>query len=118
MRNTKLDRLKFARIDKADKTALEEFKKRVSKEFPYAKFILFGSKAKNSADKFSDIDVLVILKKVTTKIEEKIFEIGFEIGLKQDVVFGIVVEEERFLNSSLAKTMPFYKNVYREGIEI
>ena len=33
MRNTKLDRLKFARIDKADKTALEEFKKRVSKGF-------------------------------------------------------------------------------------
>jgi len=118
MGNTELDRLKFARIDKADKTALEEFKRRVGRFFPYAKFILFGSKAKNSADKFSDIDVLVILKKVTTKIEEKIFEIGFEVGLKQDVVFGIVIEEKKFLNSSLAKTMPFYKNVYTEGIEI
>ena len=106
------------KISRKDNLSLGEFKRRVLKDFPYAKFILFGSKAKNKADKFPDIDVLVILKKVTTKTEEKIFEIGFEVGLKQDVVFGMVVEEEKFLNSSLAKAMPFYQNISREGVKI
>ncbi len=102
-----------------DSQAVREFREQTAEKFSEAKFILFGSKAQGRDEEFSDIDVLIILRrKVTTLIEKGIFDIGFDVGLKYGVVFGIVVEEDKFWNSSLAKEMPFYKNVHREGVVI
>jgi len=106
-------------IYRADKGAVEEFKGKIVEEFPEAQFILFGSKARNEDSEPSDIDILVTLKrKIVTAVEEDIFRIGFETGLKWEVVFGIVVEEDKFFFSSLAKTMPFYQNISKEGIKL
>lgn len=102
-----------------DNQAIREFKNKVISKFPEAQFILFGSKARKENKEFSDIDVLVILKRaVTTDIERSIFGIGFETGLSLGVVFGIVVEQDEFWNSSLAKAMPFYQNVIKEGAKL
>lgn len=107
------------KLTKGDQLSLNELKENVLKEFPKAHFILFGSRARGVDTTFSDIDVLVLLnRKIDTVIEKKIFDIGYKVGLKYNVVFGIVVEEDSFLNSKLAKVMPFYKNVVKEGITI
>jgi len=106
-------------LKKKDKQSLDEFKQRVKEKFPEAGFTLFGSKIKNEDTEFSDIDILVMLdREITTSIEEEIFEIGFALGLKYGVVFGIVVEENKLWSSSLYKEMPFYQNVAREGLKI
>ena len=107
------------RLKNKDKVALKKFKIEVNKIFSEAKFILFGSKATGKDDKFSDIDVMVLLKRrVSLDIEKKIFEIGFEAGLKSGVVFGIVVEESKSLNSPLFAFMPFYQNVAKQGVAV
>lgn len=107
------------KLEEKDRQSLKEFKDKVREKFPEASFILFGSKARDEDTKFSDIDILVILdRKITTLIEEKIFGIGFEVGLKYGTVFGIVVEENKFRNSSLCREMPFYQNIAREGVRI
>ena len=107
------------RLKNQDKAALKKFKIEVKKIFPEAKFILFGSKAIGEDNEFSDIDVMVLLKtRVNSDIEKKIFEIGFEVGLEFEVVFGVVVEEAKNLSSPLAIFMPFYQNVARQGIAI
>lgn len=100
-----------------DSKALMAFKKEVLEKYSPARFILFGSKARGRDNEFSDIDIAVILKgKVDTKVEREIFNIGFDVGLSFGVVFGIVVEDTKFWNSSLAKAMPFYQNVIKEGV--
>lgn len=104
---------------KNDQRALKEFKNAVLKQFPEARFILFGSKAREEDAKFSDVDVLVMLRRdIITDIERSIFGIGFETGLRFGVVFGIVVEQESFFNSALAKAMPFYQNIAKEGVKL
>ena len=50
------------------------------------------------------------------RLREDIFALSFEIELKYDVVFGILVESRTFWNSSLAKAMPIHWNIDREGI--
>ncbi|OIN96312.1 hypothetical protein AUJ66_06735 [Candidatus Desantisbacteria bacterium CG1_02_38_46] len=106
-------------LRKKDKESLNEFKEKVRKKFPEASFILFGSKVRGKDTIFSDIDILVILdREITTSIEEEVFEVGFEVGLKYEVVFGIVVEERKFWDFSLYKEMPFYQNIDREGVKI
>lgn len=42
---------------------LEEFKKKVSKEFPLDKVILFGSQAKGKVHKWSDVDLVLVSSK-------------------------------------------------------
>lgn len=106
-------------IKEKDKQPLADFKVKIGREFPEADFILFGSKARGEGVEFSDMDILVLLgRPVTTNLEKKIFDIGFEIGLSYGLVFGIVVEEKAFYNSSLAKAMPFYQNVFRDGLKL
>jgi len=109
--------MKITELKEKDSSALKKFKNKVLREFPDARFTLFGSKIRSQDDDFSDIDVLIILKKkVTTDLEKRIFGVGFEVGLEFGVVFGIVVEENKFWNSALAKAMPFYQNVAKEGL--
>lgn len=110
---------KILNLKKRDKEAIAEFKRQVLNNYPDARFILYGSKVKREDTRFSDIDILVLIKeRVTTSIEEKIFGIGFDVGLRYDVVFGIVVEEDSFWNSPLSEAMPFYWRVSKEGIPI
>lgn len=106
-------------LKKRDKEAIAEFKRQVVDNYSDARFILYGSKVKGEDTEFSDIDILILIKeKVTTSIEQKIFGIGFEVGLCYDVVFGIIVEEGSFWNSPLSEAMPFHWSVSREGIPI
>lgn len=106
-------------IKEKDRQAIDKFKDAISLKFPEAKFILFGSKARGQDSEFSDIDILILLnREITTRIEEEIFGIGFDTGLQYNVVFGIIVEEYTFWNSSLSKAMPFHWMVSKEGIII
>ncbi|MEW6039943.1 MAG: nucleotidyltransferase domain-containing protein [Elusimicrobiota bacterium] len=118
--NKKISRLIIsAKINQNELKSVKKLKKEVLKEFSKAEFVLYGSKVRGNDEEFSDIDVLVLLEEeVTTKIEEKIFSIGYDIGLKHNVVFGIVVESKQFWCSPIAKAMPFHWNVSKEGIPI
>ena len=98
---------------------MAEFKTRVKESFPEADFILFGSKARGEDTESSDLDVLVLIDgPITVNREKKIFSIGFESGLNFNVVFGLAVEEKTFWGSSIAKAMPFYQNIIKEGLRV
>ena len=106
-------------LSEKENTAIEELKQRITKFFPEAEFILFGSKARGESEEFSDIDILILLDtKVNTSIKEKIFEESFEVGLNYDVIFGIIVRPKKFWDSLLAKEMPLHWNIDKEGIRL
>ena len=106
-------------LEPREKIAIETLKKIIQKEFPDAFFIVFGSKVRGTSDVFSDIDILIVINDVIeTSIEEKIFGIGYEIGLKYDVVFNLIIEQKDFLYSKKAQEMPLYKNITKEGIRV
>ncbi len=99
--------------------ALNELKERLLQSFPDAEIILYGSKARGDYEEFSDIDVLVLLKReINNSLEEKIFSLAFKIELKYDVVIGIIVYSKNFWNSDLGKAMPLHWNIDKEGIPI
>lgn len=98
---------------------MAEFKTRVKKSFPDADFILFGSKARGEDTESSDLDILVLIDgSVTINREKKIFSFGFESGLNFNVVLGIAVEDKTFWSSDIAKAMPFYQNIIKEGLKV
>ncbi|MCD4786439.1 MAG: nucleotidyltransferase domain-containing protein [Candidatus Eremiobacteraeota bacterium] len=102
------------------KKALDELKLNLVRRFGQeAELYLFGSVARGDYEEYSDIDVLVLIPgKVNTSIEEEIFDEAYEIELKHDVIFGVIVCSNDFWNSERAHVMPLYINIQKESVKL
>jgi predicted nucleotidyltransferase len=81
--------------------------------------ILFGSAARGTCDSESDIDILVLIPgRVDMRIEEGVIDAAYEIELRHDVVFGIIVYSREFWDSGLFAVMPLNRNIDREGVVV
>ncbi|MFO7929436.1 MAG: nucleotidyltransferase domain-containing protein [Candidatus Humimicrobiaceae bacterium] len=99
--------------------AIYKLKNELLKSYPGVELVLFGSKARNDPDEFSDIDILILVdKNVSHDLKDNIIEIAYDIELKYDVVFGFVIENKKLWDSPKYKVTPLYQNVQREGILI
>ncbi len=103
-------------MKKRDQDIIHSIKNTIHVHAPDAKIILYGSRARNTADADSDWDILVLLNK--EKIESydydcityKMYELGWS--------FGEHFSTKIYTNSQWAKRYftPFYKNIEKEGI--
>jgi len=103
-----------------NKKAMSEFKKLVIKEFPEIidKIILFGSRAENRENKFSDYDILLILKeRYNREFEENILDIAYDIILKYDILADL-----KFITNDELQTikgaLPFVQSAMTNGVVI
>lgn len=104
-------------IKENERKALQELKEKLLKDFPEAKIILYGSKARGEGEEFSDVDLLILIDaQVTRMLKEEIIEITYNIELKYEVVFGTIIENIDFWKSPLANAMPLHWNIDKEGI--
>ncbi len=107
------------KLKKNEKMALQELKQKLLKRFPDVKVILYGSKVRSDDEEFSDIDLLILINsQVIRRIKEEITEITYDMELKYDVVFGIIIENRDFWESPLANAMPLHWNIDREGVHV
>jgi len=111
--------IKSLTLREHERRAIEELKTKLKNRFPEVEIILYGSKVRGDDVEESDIDILILLsERITTALEEEIFNIAYDIELKYNICFGIIVNEKEFWNSELAKAMPFHWSVEKEGIII
>lgn len=100
------------------KAILEKYKKEVKKISGdnLKKAVLYGSRARKQADRYSDIDILLIFEKEPApQIKSKIRQISNQISLEHDVVIAEIL----FTQSDFQKYQtPFLLNVKREGIAL
>ena len=97
---------------------VKEFKRKVSDEMGKVEVILFGSHARDNAERESDIDIFVILDRdIDIKTKEAIYDIAYEISLKYNVVLDVSVysraEWDRYRGIH-----SFIINVEKEGVVI
>ncbi|GAB4450560.1 MAG: nucleotidyltransferase domain-containing protein [Anaerolineales bacterium] len=76
--------------------------------------IMFGSQARGDATKESDIDLLVILPSLDSRVMELAFDVAWEIGFEAGKVISVIPAEKNELKRLAAS--PFYRAVQREGI--
>jgi predicted nucleotidyltransferase len=81
-----------------------------------SKIILYGSVARNEQTDESDIDVAVIITNpVSSDVRNLFINWSAQMDLKYDCVLSVIdIEKEKF--DMWENTLPFYKNVSREGI--
>jgi predicted nucleotidyltransferase len=80
--------------------------------------ILYGSVARGTQTKDSDIDIMVLVEENGTELrnyDEKLGEVSVDISLKYLKVFSIIdVSYEEY--EKWKQIYPFYKNVSKEGV--
>ncbi|MBC8181845.1 nucleotidyltransferase domain-containing protein [candidate division KSB1 bacterium] len=84
------------------------------------KIILYGSYAKNSQNKESDIDFFVLVDDTDENLRKnkyRIADIMADLSLNYDILVSIT-EETYNRYREYSEILPFYKNVTEEGIEI
>lgn len=97
-----------------------EFKRRLVRAFgSETTTSLFGSAARGDHREFSDIDVLVLLPfEPDISVEERIFDMAYDVELEHGVVFGVLVFSRAFWDSDIARAMPLHRNIEREGVGV
>lgn len=78
---------------------------------------LYGSYARGDYDSESDVDIMALVdlsKKELSQYRRKVSDITSELDLKYDVLLSIKLQDkDTFL--LYANTLPFFKNVMKEG---
>ncbi|MEW6697299.1 MAG: nucleotidyltransferase domain-containing protein [Bacillota bacterium] len=77
---------------------------------------LFGSVARGNASPDSDIDILVILRREDSLVEDIILDTTVDVNLKYDVVVSATTMTERDYTYAPFMKSLFYKNIQKEGV--
>jgi predicted nucleotidyltransferase len=82
--------------------------------------ILYGSYARENQTGESDVDILFLFdedKHEIIKYRDRIADIMVDLSLKYDLVVSITENTVEDFKSYI-RYIPFYSNVYREGVEV
>lgn len=80
--------------------------------------ILFGSKVRGNDNKYSDIDILIVLDNLTWEIKKTISELAARENLKHNVLISTIRYDADTWNDPVIKFSPFGKTVREEGVRL
>ena len=107
-------------MSKKIKEILDQFRKKVFSEFSeqIIKIFVYGSCARGEERPDSDLDLLVIVKRKSDSLEEKIKDIAYEIMWEWNFTPLISVEifEEEYFKRLEKMGSSFYRAIQIEGI--
>lgn len=103
-----------------EQSAVIEFTRRVREALgPLVEdIILFGSRARDEGDEYSDIDILLVLNQLSWDIKCKISDIAAEENLKYNVVISTVRYNRKDWINPVIQGSPFALAVKNEGISL
>ena len=101
---------------------LDDIERRGTKSFGHKlkEIILYGSYATNRQTHESDLDIMFLFdesEEEIIKYRDQIVDIMVDLSLEHDLVVSITESSIKNFNSYIGY-IPFYSNVYNEGVEI
>ena len=104
-------------MDKSIQQIVEELKSHISDKYKMTEMKVFGSTARDRRRPDSDIDIFILLPRVSRKIEEDLFDLAYELELKYDCLIDLVIFDEDSLKERFSFT-PLYRKVISEGVSV
>lgn len=96
-----------------DTRIARKVKRRLLAVTPVQRVVVYGSRARGDATKYSDLDLYIeIPSKVDLTLRKKIREIAWEVSLDSGVVISTLVGGERL------KGQPILKAIEKEGVAV
>ncbi|MCI0494421.1 nucleotidyltransferase domain-containing protein [candidate division KSB1 bacterium] len=82
-----------------------------------ADIILFGSRVRGTAEKYSDWDFLILIDRtLETALEDKIKDSLYEIELETNEIISSIIRQKEVWNSAKYSVLPFKRVVDQEGV--
>lgn len=112
--------MKIEGLSREERSAVAEFAARLRDRLPHEidAIHLYGSKARGSAHKESDIDILILVKERTAAIDESVIEITCDILNEFDIFIETVTMTSFDWSKATSSQFPFALNVERDGIQL
>jgi uncharacterized protein len=104
-------------MDREREKIVEELRKRITDQYPIRELRVFGSSVRKDNRKESDIDVWVCLTELNREIEERLFDIAYDVELKYDCLIDLIAVSEQDLTGRIGIS-PIQKNILSEGVVI
>ncbi|UJS18805.1 MAG: nucleotidyltransferase domain-containing protein [Candidatus Jettenia sp.] len=105
-----------------DKEIVLEFKRRLTEDIrvQIEKVIVFGSRARGEGTEDSDLDVIVLVREKTPKIEKKLEDVAYSVMWDYDFrpIISLKVFSKSQFDEATAKGFSFYKHIQKEGISV
>ena len=96
---------------------LNKLKNKVKQFDPNAEIILYGSRARNDFNEYSDWDFLILLNyAVNEHLKEQIRNELFDIELESDQIISTIIHSKQNWNN--LSVTPLYKNIELDGIRL
>ena len=103
-------------LNQKDKKVLLAFASAVKSGYPQARIWAFGSRAKGSASRESDLDVCVVLDKLDDKIDKTIIDYAWDVGFRNDrLISTVTYSKNEFYNGPCSQSS-LVKTILDEGI--
>ena len=104
---------------KQEKTVLDKFKTLLLKQVSLDKLILFGSRARGDAGRYSDIDVVVVLKDDADEQDfDYVSDCAWEAGFEYGIVIVLVVFTKNEWENGPERYSLLAQAVEKEGVPI
>ena len=76
----------------------------------------FGSRVRGDHHEWSDLDVLIVVRRRDQQIERGIVDACVEEEMAGGIGFSPVIKDEEAFNKEMVSHTPFYENVMSQGV--
>lgn len=82
------------------------------------RFVVFGSRARGTAEQGSDLDCFIEITTVTPEIRKQIYDIAWEVGFEQGFVISIFLASSGLLTDSPLAANPLLRAIELDGVAV
>ena len=102
-----------------DKKIIEKFKSLLLEKLDVNRVVVFGSRARGNPKEYSDMDVLVVLNKITSESDlEYVSECSWEAGFEDGIVIIPIVYTREIWENSPERSSLLSLAIEKEGVQI
>jgi predicted nucleotidyltransferase len=105
-------------MNKRDYLIAKELKEKLSRVVPVVNLIVFGSRAREDHDEYSDLDVSIEVASLDKELKEKLYEIIWEVGFENFTVISPLIFTSDELKNSPLRSASIVKSIIEEGVRI
>lgn len=102
-----------------DKEMAEDLKQRLSdRGIPVVDFMVFGSRAREDAVEFSDMNIFIEVEDLSKEIKMKILDAVMEVVFEHSIYISPIIFTRAEIEESDLGGSPIIANIYQEGVKV